>query len=188
MAAGRDGTHRGLGVERHHAGTRRPWQNGGTVHPCRRRGDELLRLRWRDRIHADRFHRLRVFRGRADHVAECESLAIGAVGGACVVRTSAPSSAPAPRSPSTFSRIPRPTVGSAATAAVNAHCPKAHVSKCANRNALCDWRDCPACRSRTVSSPNSTCLSSAGENRRAKTGGTHHGQSFPRTGKPESGK
>ena len=29
------------------------------------------------------------FRGRADHVAECESLAIGAVGGACVVRTSA---------------------------------------------------------------------------------------------------
>ena len=41
-------------------------------------------------------------------------------------------------------------------------------SKCANRNALCDWRDCPACRSRTVSSPNSTCLSSAGENRRAR--------------------
>lgn len=47
-------------------------------------------------------------------------------------------------------------------------CRKAHASKCANRNALCDWRDCPACRSRTVSSPNSTCLSSAGENRRAR--------------------
>lgn len=68
---------------------RRPWQNGGTVHPCRRRGDELLRLRWRDRIHADRFHRLRVFRGRADHVAECEGIAIGAVGRARIVRTSA---------------------------------------------------------------------------------------------------
>ena len=99
----RDGTHRGLGAERHHAGTCGPRQDGGTVHPRRRRGDELIRLRWRDRIHADRFHRLRVLRGRADHVAECEGLAIGAVGRACVVRTSAHHRLPAPRSPSTFS-------------------------------------------------------------------------------------
>ena len=35
------------------------------------------------------FHRLRVFRGRADHVAECEGIAIGAVGRARIVRTSA---------------------------------------------------------------------------------------------------
>ena len=64
-------------------------QDGGTVHPRRRRGDELIRLRWRDRIHADRFHRICVLRGWADHVAECEGIAIGAVGRARIVRTSA---------------------------------------------------------------------------------------------------
>ena len=74
----------------------------------------------------------------------------------------------APRSPSTFSKIPTSDGWICCDGRVNAPCPKAHVSKCVNRNALCDWLVCLACRSRTGSSPNLICLSSAGASRRAK--------------------
>ena len=53
---------------------------------------------------------------------------------------------------------------------------------------FCDWLVCLACRSRTGSSPKFDLPVVGWREQARKTGGIHHGQSFPRTGKPESGK